>query len=35
MSVIAAVYDAIKEKGKPQQIQELLITDLEMVRVTP
>jgi hypothetical protein len=35
MSVIAAINDAIKEKGKPQQIPELLLTDLEIVRVTP
>jgi Leucine-rich repeat (LRR) protein len=35
MSVIASINAAIKQKGKPQQLQELLLTNLNMVQVTP
>mgnify|MGYP000973179130 CR=1 FL=1 len=35
MSIVQAISDAIKERGKPQQITELLLTDIEIVRFTP
>lgn len=35
MSILSKINDAIKEIGKPQQIPELLLTDLEIGKITP
>lgn len=35
MSVVSTINELIKERGKPQQITELLVTDVEIVKFTP